>query len=445
MPITASSLLLAAFAAATVEAAAGADGEVAVGRAPVDFTGNSRDTIAFTLTPGAGVRVHSADNNFVLSYTPRIFFREPNVLGLDHPLVLHQVGLDHLANAGKDVTWASTANLAVGEIDYTASGIVADPAFSNVLRASITDILRATVQTGPRIRLSPHLRLNWDVAAEYTVTLNDNGPQATAADQEAALLSGEVPASFQLRTHPSLSYSIDRPNSVAFGTDVTYQWFKQTARYLLVSPDITWQTQLSRDTQLQLSAGIAYVWTLQVVVPNLSDKNSLGGTGSVALSSQLLRGGHTRVKSAFNAGLDWYFDPILGTSTPRATAKATTDVEIGRRWLIAPLASFTTVLRRVSIRLPAGVSADAQTQADEQAYLNDIIAAPDQTILRIELPIRYQISPISQLMFGLRSAFRGRALPQPGFRLDEQTEFWAFVGLAIRMGTTEDRGMWLPL
>ena len=45
----ASSLLLAAFSASVIEAAVGADGAVAVGRAPVDYAGPSKDSMTFTL------------------------------------------------------------------------------------------------------------------------------------------------------------------------------------------------------------------------------------------------------------------------------------------------------------------------------------------------------------------------------------------------------------
>jgi hypothetical protein len=452
MPAFACCLLLAAFSSSVVEAAAGADGEVAVGRAPVDFAGPSRDAVTFTLTPGVGLHLRSGSSNFVFSYTPRVFFRLPNALGVDHPLVLHQVGLDHTVDVGKDITWASSANMSIGEIDYTAAGVVFDPALSSVVKTSITDILRSTVQTGFKWGISPHLKFNWDVGAEYTTTLDGNGSNPTAADTATAAAAtsfygSQVPASFQLRTKPDLSYAVDRDNHIAAGFDVTYQWFKETARYLLLSPELTWQTQLSRRTQLELSGGIAYVWTLQAVIPTVSKKNSLGGTGNIALTSEMYRSGATKLKTAFNADLEWYFDPILGTSQPRAGAKASGELTFGRKWLIGPNASFYTVLRKINILLqvPPGTVVDQQTQTDIAGEYQQLIAAPDQTVLRLELPIRYQLSRAAALTFGVRSAFRGRALPQPGFRLDEQVEYWAFVGLAVRFATSEDRGTWLPL
>src|SRR5687767_12521015 len=95
MPGPACSLLIAALSAAVVEAAVGANGEVAAGRAPVDVDGDEENSLTFTLVPGAGLRLRSSTASLLLSYTPRIFYRLPNALGVDRPLVLHQVGADH--------------------------------------------------------------------------------------------------------------------------------------------------------------------------------------------------------------------------------------------------------------------------------------------------------------------------------------------------------------
>src|SRR3569832_278501 len=110
----ASSLLLAAFSASVIEGAIGADGEVAVGRAPVDYAGEAKDSITFTLVPGLAVRNRTPDSTLTLSYTPRIFYRLPNALDINHPLILHQVALDHTLDVGKWLAWTTTATLAVG-------------------------------------------------------------------------------------------------------------------------------------------------------------------------------------------------------------------------------------------------------------------------------------------------------------------------------------------
>jgi len=123
----ASCLLLAAFSSSVVEGAIGASGEVAAGRAPLDYAGPAQNSLTFTLIPAAAARLRSPDSTLTLSYTPRIFYRLPNALNLNHPLILHQVGLDHVLDIGKWLAWSTSAQLAVGEIDYTAAGVLFDP------------------------------------------------------------------------------------------------------------------------------------------------------------------------------------------------------------------------------------------------------------------------------------------------------------------------------
>jgi hypothetical protein len=212
-------LLLVAFSSSVVEGAVGVDGEVAAGRAPVEYTGPSTNALTFTLVPGIGGRLRSADSTLTLSYTPRIFYRLPNALNIDRPLVLHQVALDHVAEIGQRLSWASSAQLSVGQIDYTAAG-VDDPSLSTSVRSSITDILRGVGQTGFKYGLTRHTTLNLDVSAEYTKTLD--AAQAIPTDEAAVAglnpqLIGQdgqqfgsvQPDSFQFSTTPAISYAIN--------------------------------------------------------------------------------------------------------------------------------------------------------------------------------------------------------------------------------------------
>src|SRR3712207_4245571 len=103
--------LLAAFisSASVVEAAAGIDGEVAVGRAPVQLTGPEENSLTFTLVPGVGLRLRSVTNTLSLAYTPRFFQRIPNQLNVDRPLVLHQLQLTDTWLTRRNMAWTSTA------------------------------------------------------------------------------------------------------------------------------------------------------------------------------------------------------------------------------------------------------------------------------------------------------------------------------------------------
>ena len=259
MPGPASCLLAAFFASsAVVEAAAGVDGEVAAGRAPVQLTGPEENSLTFTLVPGAGLRLRSATNRLSLSYTPRIFYRVPNALAVSRPLVLHQVSLDNALELSRRLAWASSAQVSVGEIDYTASGLVFDPG-SSAVRTSVVDIVRSEGQTGFQMELTRRLRWTSALSADYTTPLGDT-PSATAipptvdTGELANVGVGTVPESAQVSAESSFSYALSRADRVAVNGEVTYQWFPDTGRFLLLSPDVSWTSALNKRTNIALSA-----------------------------------------------------------------------------------------------------------------------------------------------------------------------------------------------
>jgi hypothetical protein len=439
MPVPACQLLAAFISsAALVEAAAGVDGEVAAGRAPLQLGSQEQDSITFTLVPGVGLRLRSPTNVLSLAYTPRIFYRVPNELGVSRPLVLHQVQLADALRTSRRMTWASTAQVSVGELDYTSSALVFDPG-SAAVRTSVVDIVRAEGLTGFQLDVTRRLRWTAQVSGDYTTPIDD---QATAAPVtvEGDLGNvgvGTVPESAQVSTQSSLSYAVTRYDRIAANGEVTYQWFPDTGRFLLLSPTLSWDSSLSARTTMGISGGFVYVITL--ATPDDSDPgDAVGGAGSFRVDSIVYRERNVRVSTGFGANLDWFFDPIAGTSQPRAGANAGTNIDIGRDWNISPNVSFYTILRDASTTVG---------ETPEGAMVpNAQIITPDATQLRGEIPFTYRITPEVAINFGARGSLRGRSLTQDGFRLDERYEIWAFFGLTVRYGVgAHNDGTWLSL
>jgi hypothetical protein len=427
------SLLIAALSSAVVEAAAGVDTEVAAGRAPIDVEGPEENSVTFTLVPGAAVRLRDSDSTLSLGYAPRIFYRLPNSIGLERPLVLHQLTLDHAAEVSRKLAWTNTAQLSAGQLDYTAAGLVFDPGVPTGVPTSVADVLRVEGQTSLTYQLSRRVNLLWLLAADYTTSLD--GSETVALSGVQTLVSNPLPESAQVTSEWSLGYALSRTDRVGTAAELTYQWFPDTGRYLLLSPDVYWETQLSRRTTLGASAGFAYVLTLETADPNGDTDPAVGGTGSFQISSIAYRSRGFTLTTRFNASLDWFFDPLAGTSDPRAGVQASSDLEIGRDWLIAPTASFFSVLR----------DEDAATGVAPGDTPVVTLLRSDATILRAELPVRYSLSKWASLSFGARAALRGGSLSSDNFRLDEQVELWAFVGLTVRLASGHDYGSWLSL
>jgi len=448
MPGPACCLLAAVLSSAgVVEAAAGVDGEVAAGRAPVDPTNPTQDSensITFTLVPGAALRLRSQTNNLTLTYTPRIFYRAPNVLEVDRPLVLHQVSLEDAVELSRRLSWSSQASLSIGEIDYTASSLVFAPGTSAV-RTSVADIVRVDGTSGVRYDLTRRLRWTVDASAEYTTPIGDSGVSGLPADSPLpdGVVFGALPESAQVSAETGLSYALSRSDRLGMAGELTYQWFPDTGRFLLLSPDVTWESQLSRRTSISLSAGIAYVIALETQ-GGIQQENAFGGTGGFQLASVFHKSRVATVTGAFNASLDWFFDPVAGTSQPRAGVDAGVDIQIGRKWQISPNASFYAVLRdrgqtlgEPPITTPDGTMAPVVTDVQGIDY--------DSTQLRAEIPFRYSLSRNVLLSFGARGSMRGNSLSDDDFELDRLVEFWAFGGLTVRFSSGRDYGSWLSL
>jgi hypothetical protein len=441
------SCLLAAFIAAgsVVEAAAGVDGEVAAGRAPVLLGGPEENSVTFTLVPGAALRLRSLTNTLSLAYTPRIFYRVPNELNVSRPLVLHQVQLNDVLRTARDTTWTSTAALSVGELDYTASSLVFSPG-SSAVRTSVADIVRGEAQTGFSIDVTRRFRWKTDFSGEFTTPLGDQSstpPPATAGADFSNVAQGNVPESAQLSGKSSLSYAVSRYDRIAANGEVTYQWFPDTGRFLLLSPDLSWDSQFSRETTLSVSAGFAYVITL-ATADGSDPGDAIGGTGGFKLSSVMYKARNIKVSTGFGANLDWFFDPIAGTSQPRASADAGANIDIGRTWSISPNVTFFTVLRGASTTLgePTIQTPDGTTAPVPVATTQGVTI--DATQLRADIPFTYRISKPVSLNFGVRGALRGRTLKEAGFP-DENYEIWAFFGLTVRYAGGDDNGTWLSL
>jgi len=441
MPVTACCLLAAFLGTTVVEAAGGVDGEVAAGRAPVQLTGPEENSLTFTLVPGAALRLRSMTDTLTLAYTPRIFYRIPNALEVDRPLLLHQMTLDHSDKVSRRLTWNSTLSSSVGEVDYTASNLVFNTATSAV-RTSVTDIIRLEGQTGFQYELSRRLRWTWDVNADYTRPLGDdqytppvdlNGNPIDVGDVPV----GGVPESAQVSTISGLSYAVTRADRVGLTGEVTYQWFPDTGRFLLLSPSMFWEKQLSRRTDIGVAAGIAYVVTVETLDGQDQD-NSIGGTGSFSYNSVVYRARSAVVSMGLQGSLDWFFDPIAGTSQPRAGVDANSNIEIGRDWQITPNASFYTLLRE-----SRSATGPGQTPGMDNTTVE--LISLDATQLRGEIPCSYRLSNLAYLNFGVRGSLRGRSLLDEDFSLTELVEFWAFAGLTLRFASGRDTGSWLSM
>lgn len=415
-------LIALALGATAVEGAVGADAEVAAGRAPVGISGPERNSIQLIGTPAVGLRLYSPTQSLTASYSPRFYYRVPNDLDLERPLLLHQAGLAHQVELGSTSDWRSGVRFSAGELDYTTLSLVFDPQSANPPQ-DVAEVMRLDGDTTWRTSLSSRTGLALTLQGEYTRPLDEEPP--LGIDPVTGMPLPPDPGSALLESAagtiiPQLRYQLSRRDVLTTSLRVSYQWFSNDARYLLFSPQVGWERRLSARTNLITSAGPLYVVTLEAA-PGVADDNTLGGAGVLELNTVFDRSRGTDVTGRIAATLEWFFDPLAGTSDPRAGLEAGIVARFGRDWTFTPNASLSTLL-------------DDSTGGD--------LVRTDASVLRAELPWRYRITDHLAFNFGLRGSLRGRGL-NDSFNLSEQHEIWAYMGLSVAIATSGEAAPWL--
>lgn len=440
MPGSFGSLAVVLIAASSFEAVVGAEGEVAVGRAPIEVAGPEEESVALTLVPGAGLRLSSAQSTLWATYTPRIFYRLPNALDVSRPLVLHQAAIGHDLTPSRFVVWTTSAEVNFGQLDYTSASVVF-AAGSRPVQTSVAEVLRVDGQSGLAVALTRDTTWMLDVTGQYTtspddVVVSDVVVDGTLVDEDVDLPGADedpeaapefvdaLPSSAGLSATNTLLHALNRRDAVGVAAQVAYQWFADTGEFLLWSPELSYVRSWANDGQLTLVGGLAYVQALES-----GQESSLGGTGGIELASQLYTRSGVVASGSLGASVEWFFDPIAGTSQPRVGVELGTDVTVGRRWQLLPNAAFFAILR-------SGDDPDLEVEGA-------LVDAPDATTLQAEVPIRFRLSEEASFNFGVRAALRGRALGAEGFSLTEQMELWGFFGLTVRASTRAGDTSWL--
>jgi hypothetical protein len=427
MPGASGSLLALVLGAAVVEGAVGADTEVAAGRAPVELDGPERNSIAFTGTPAVGLRIHDETHTFTTTYAPRFYYRVPNVLDVSRPLVLHQVGLSYENLLDISSQWTTRASASVGELDYTTASEVFDPQSAG-LQEDVAQVARFDGESTLRHSTSRRTTLQLTLQGEYTTPINeDDTPAPLLPDvpvDPAAPAVGGILKSAAGTIRPELRYVLTRRDFLTTSLRGSYQWFSNGSRFVVISPQLGWERRLSPRSTFISSAGPLYAIVLDAA-PGASEDNFLGGSGVLELRSTLSRSDGHELTGHMSGTVDWFFDPLAGTSDPRATVEVGAGARFGRDWSFTPIVSFSTLLREDT----GGVAA--------------AISRTDASVLRAELPVRYEITRKVRFNFGARGSLRGTRLGGDDFSLTDTVEVWAYVGLAVAFATSGEPATWI--
>jgi hypothetical protein len=415
---------------ADAQFAAGARFESRAGEAPsftsTSATQGSQFQVIVSAIPMLSVRMLDENSDLTASSATRIFWR-PQPLLERRPLFLETLDVSHLMRPSKRSSWQLNLRTSYGEEDYTV--LAQQQPTQPTLPRQLT-LFSATGSATGTWRTSRRGALFFQMNAVHRRPLDS---QATTGNGAAILFPTETIASaapggrYQLtrRTLVELLAAVadtdmsgislpNPPNGPTPETGIPTPTNSRTGHLniLTVQPQVSISEALTRYQRLRLTVGLTYAHVLRQISTDLEMK-PVYPLFQVDLDSLLdrTRGGAVW-RSTLSTGTLWYADPMLGVAVWRGFLQGSITSEIGRAWAAGARVAFGTDLTRLpqSASLAGGL-------------------VPDQTVLSLDLPVRYRASNRLLAEFGASFAERGSYLDSHfGWRRNSR-ELWLFLNL----------------
>jgi hypothetical protein len=398
--------------------------ETRAGEAPLLANQAPRPGFIGLLMPTAELSVRNSNLDLRLEYGPRIFWRRPNEIGRDRPLLLHVANLSLATRLTPTTAWTAGAVVSAGEVDYTGL-----PGLVGSVQASLptlADILVITARSGLDVQTTRVLRLGLAFEGSHRRTLSDVDDQ---------VLSGtpflQPQTSVQVAPYGNLRLS--RLDELLFAGAVAYRWFDNGTSFFSVTPQVGWRHRLNATGEFRVSGGLTYGYGhyvdptvgMPMSVPATTVQPLSGATwapvGSAEVLGLLLRHRGVALVGGAGAMVDYYVDPVLTLAQRRATVTARLNLLLGDRW-------------------SAGVEAAAGTTIDPlPAPEGPNAIPPDATYVAVSVPIRHRLAQNAIIEFGGRWADRAPHTNDSLFGF-HQRQLWAYMMLTV---TTREVARWV--
>ncbi len=400
----------------SVQVAAGGRVEVLAGAVPDDPLRPSRAQMAVAVIPVLGLHVQRQRYELTGLYRPRVFMRIPNRLDLKRPLLLHQGSIEHRLSWSRRTIWQNRLHLSIGEVDYALSAFVFDPAQPTVPTDDVTPLVRGQASSTLTHAVSRRVATGATLFGAYNAPLYEE--DATGFRTSA-----------RVEVEPFVGYQLDRRNELTFLTTAGFSWFSLgigetgvigtpdadsgATTFAMVAPTLRLRHQLSRTTQGAISGGFGYLQVVQgsEMLGARQGEVEVAPTAGAELQNETWRShGKSLVTGAF-AQYRWFFDPILGRPVRRLGVGAMAALDLPPDWTVRPTVTYFTSIGNDEFEPPEFMS----------------VRRFDQSMLRIDLPVTYEVSRYFGLEFGVRSNLRGPAIGSGGGFT--RVELWAYGAL----------------
>jgi|GEM_PF-6539671 len=411
---------------------AGARIDTRVGEVPTVVTGSDATTpaalaeqkqVLISATPLLGARWSGENTELGARAATRILWRPVPLLS-SRPLILETLETTLSERASPRGKFQLALRGSYGEEDYTslAQQFLNQPSLP--LARTLLTVSSAGAGSWRESRLTT---LTFQVEAMYRRS-SDTQAIADLAAPGTTISVPALPTQTLVTTTSGLRRALSRRLRVEalLGLAETDIRGVQTAsssnarvNLLTVQPQVGVIADVSRNQQLQASAGLSY--TSALVNPDPS-QNWLPWAPLVRaeLTSLLWSVRGSAVRSSLSAGTAWYADPVLGVAVRRATVGMGLEGTFGPRWNAAARVDFITDINKpLAPRYVGGLE-------------------PDETIVQVDVPISCRWNDQLTIEFGARYAERGPNLAASDFSWRNR-EVWAFATLITTTRQTATR------
>jgi hypothetical protein len=408
--------------------------EVRGGEAPVVAGGPSAPSLIGVVTPTVDLRFEGHALQLRLDYSVRVFYlRAEGFPDQGAPLVLHTVGASAKQRLSPRVLVSSLASVSYGAADYTYLPQVLGT--TQAALPQVLDILAVTAEAGIQVRLSREWTFLFTLDGSHYGPANGSGSNqpspvpVSGSPGLAPALTPPFPEQTAVYATPSVIGRVTPRDDITFASAVTYQSISSpqlvtqsgsgpamfvpgTFEVLTVAPLVGWRRRLSPRDRLRLEAGLVYDYV--IASPSVLRPFPVAPTANAAINSFVVNHRYLAVQLGSGLGVDYFVDPVLGTSGPRGTASFGAHLILPPSWILGIEGSFVTSLSPH----PLG----ALSMVDTTGPL------PDETAFAVALPVRHRASKNLIVEFGGRWADRAPHWAAPNFAF-HQRQLWLYVSL----------------
>ncbi len=421
-----------------------ATSETRVGVAPIIPGADPRWFIAEVVTPLLGLELHRPTFTLQLFYGVRLFWEDPSpistssteLLGPDPvtrirrvertsisdfgPLVLHSAGLSLDGRPSRTVDVVAGANGSIGSPDYTAL-----PQVLGTVQGALPPIVSIASGTAlARIRYTGARRWELDLAGQVFHTQWLDVPESPSTVPGQTSVGGQtfVTSETLASVEPGATYVLTPRDGLGLISAFGEATYSDGAAIVTVTPAVVWKRRLTHRENLRLTLGVTYARSVGnppgVMSPFGSSGAEASPIGSFQFTSRILRRENVAIIADATGGVDFYFDPVLGTALPRGSASAGLVAISVPHWMINLRGDFATALKTPPLQ-PIVVGQAPPIPIDETAF-------------SISLAARRRVSENMFAEIGILWADRGPVLTTPDFHF-HQRQLWVHISL---MATT---------